>query len=95
MWYWYASHAAPHFAYGGTVATPGLQNPQATTARFLFWELEFSVAVLTLAGAAAGVILAESFRFANRCALGSRAEAPDLRPKGMGRPHEAAPGIGE
>ena len=48
------------------VATFALQNPQVATARFLFWELEFSVAVLTLAGTAAGVILAESFRFANR-----------------------------
>jgi uncharacterized integral membrane protein len=48
------------------IVTFALQNPQVTTARFLFWELEFSVAVLTLAGAAAGVILAESFRFANR-----------------------------
>jgi uncharacterized integral membrane protein len=48
------------------IVTFALQNPQVATVRFLFWELEFSVAVLTLAATAAGVILAESFRLANR-----------------------------
>ena len=48
------------------IVTFALQNPQAVTVRFLFWELGFSVAALTLAATAAGVILAESFRLANR-----------------------------
>jgi len=36
-----------------------LQNAQAVTIRFLFWQLESSMAILALAFTAAGVLIAE------------------------------------
>ena len=43
-----------------------LQNAQAVTIRFLFWQLESSLAILTLAFTAAGVMIAELLRLTNR-----------------------------
>lgn len=43
-----------------------LQNAQAVTIRFLFWQLESSVAVVAVATTAAGVLIAELFGLARR-----------------------------
>ena len=43
-----------------------LQNAQAVTVRFLFWQLQSSVAVVAVAATAAGVLIAELFRLATR-----------------------------
>jgi uncharacterized integral membrane protein len=43
-----------------------LQNAQAVTVRFLFWQLQSSLAVVALAATAAGVLIAELFRLASR-----------------------------
>jgi len=40
------------------VAIFALENAQAVTVRFLYWELQSSVAVITLAATAAGVLIA-------------------------------------
>ncbi len=49
-----------------TVAIFALQNAQAVTVRFLFWQLQSSVAVVALASTAAGVLIAELFGLASR-----------------------------
>ena len=43
-----------------------LQNAQAVTVRFLFWQLQSSVAVVALTATAAGVLIAELFGLASR-----------------------------
>lgn len=43
-----------------------LQNAQAVTVRFLIWQLDSSMAILALAFTAAGVLIAELLRLANR-----------------------------
>jgi putative membrane protein len=43
-----------------------LQNPQAVTIRFLFWQLDSSVAIVALAATAAGVLVAGLFGLAKR-----------------------------
>jgi putative membrane protein len=43
-----------------------LQNAQAVTVWFLFWQLQSSVAVVALAATAAGVLIAELFGLARR-----------------------------
>ena len=43
-----------------------LQNAQAVTIRFLFWQLESSMAILALAFRAAGALIAELLRLTNR-----------------------------
>jgi uncharacterized integral membrane protein len=43
-----------------------LQNAQAVTVRFLFWELQSSLAVVALAATAAGVLIAKLFGLASR-----------------------------
>ena len=48
------------------VAIFALQNAQAVTVRFLSWQLQSSVAVVTLAATAAGVLIAGLFRLASR-----------------------------
>jgi uncharacterized integral membrane protein len=44
------------------VAIFALENAQAVTVRFLFWQLQSSVAVVTLAATTAGVLIAGLFR---------------------------------
>ena len=48
------------------VAIFALENAQAVTVRFLYWQLQSSVAVVTLAATAAGVLIAGLFRLASR-----------------------------
>ena len=43
-----------------------LQNAQAVTVRFLFWQLQSSVAVVALAATTAGVLIAKLFGLASR-----------------------------
>jgi lipopolysaccharide assembly protein A len=43
-----------------------LQNAQAVTVGFLFWELQSSLAVVALAATAAGVLIAKLFGLASR-----------------------------
>ena len=40
------------------IAIFALENAQAVTVRFIYWQLQSSVAVVTLAAAAAGVLIA-------------------------------------
>jgi len=48
------------------VAIFALENAQAVTVRFLFWQLESSVAVVTLAATAIGVLIAGLVGLATR-----------------------------
>ncbi len=48
------------------VVTFALQNPQAVTMRFLFWQLESSLAIVVLAATVAGVLVAELFEVTKR-----------------------------
>jgi uncharacterized integral membrane protein len=43
-----------------------LQNAQAVTIRFLFWQLQSSAAVIALGATAAGVLIAKLFGLASR-----------------------------
>ena len=43
-----------------------LQNAQAVTVWFVFWQVQSSVAIVALAATAAGVMIAEVFRLARR-----------------------------
>jgi uncharacterized integral membrane protein len=43
-----------------------LQNAQAVTVRFLFWQLESSVALVAVAATAAGMLIGELFGLARR-----------------------------
>jgi uncharacterized integral membrane protein len=49
-----------------------LQNAQAVTVRFLFWQLQSSVAVVALAATATGVLIAGLFGLASRVLRWSR-----------------------
>jgi uncharacterized integral membrane protein len=48
------------------VAIFALENAQAVTVRFLYWQLQSSVAVVTLAATAAGVLIAGLVGLGNR-----------------------------
>jgi len=48
------------------VAIFALENAQAVTVRFLFWQLQSSVAVVTLAATAGGVLIAGLVGMAGR-----------------------------
>lgn len=48
------------------VAIFALENAQGVTVRFLYWELQSSVAVVTLAATAAGVLIAGLVGVASR-----------------------------
>jgi uncharacterized integral membrane protein len=43
-----------------------LENAQAVTVRFLFWQFQSSVAVVTLAATTVGVLIAGLFRVVSR-----------------------------
>lgn len=49
-----------------------LQNAQAVTIRFLFWQLQSSAAVIALGATAAGVLIAKLFGLASRLLLEAR-----------------------
>lgn len=48
------------------VAIFALENAQAVTVRFLFWQFQSSVVVVTLAATAAGVLIMGLFRGVSR-----------------------------
>jgi len=66
------------------VAIFALENAQAVTVRFLYWEIQSSVAVVTLAATAAGVLIAGLVGLASRLRHWKRGraatEAPRLAP---------------
>lgn len=64
------------------VAIFALENAQAVTVRFVFWQLESSVAVITVAATAAGVLIAGLFGLAGRLRRWNRGRAAT----GTGRP---------
>ena len=49
-----------------TVVVFALQNAQTVTVRFLFWQVQSSLAVVTIAATAAGVVIAALFDSARR-----------------------------
>jgi uncharacterized integral membrane protein len=57
------------------VAIFALENSQAVTVRFLSWQLQSSVAVVTLAATAAGVLIAGLFGLASRLRRWNRGRA--------------------
>lgn len=57
------------------VAIFALQNAQAVTVRFLYWQLPSSVAVITLAATAAGVLIAGLLGVASRLRRWNRGRA--------------------
>ena len=57
------------------VAVFALENAQAVTVRFLYWELQSSVAVVTLAATAAGVLIAGLVGLAGRLRRWQRGRA--------------------
>ncbi len=57
------------------VAIFALENAQAVTVRFLSWQLQSSVAVVTLAATAAGVLIAGLFGLASRLRRWNRGRA--------------------
>lgn len=57
------------------VAVFALENAQAVTIRFLYWELQSSVAVVTLAATAAGVLIAGLIGFVSRLRRWKRGRA--------------------
>ncbi len=57
------------------VAIFALQNAQAVTVRFLSWQLQSSVAVVTLAATAAGVLIAGLLGLASRLRRWNRGRA--------------------
>ena len=58
-----------------TVAIFALENAQAVTVRFLFWQLQSSVAVVSLAATAAGVLIAGLFGLVSRLRRWNRGRA--------------------
>lgn len=61
------------------VALFALQNPDPVTVRFLYWEVQASVAVVTLAAASAGALVAALLGTVSRLRRWSRARA-EARP---------------
>jgi uncharacterized integral membrane protein len=57
------------------VAIFALENAQAVTVRFLYWQLQSSVAVVTLAATTAGVLIAGLLGLANRLRRWNRGRA--------------------
>ena len=49
-----------------TVVVFALQNAQTVTVRFLFWQVQSSLAVVTIAATAAGVLIAALFESVRR-----------------------------
>ena len=63
------------------VAVFALENAQAVTIRFLYWELQSSVAVVTLAATAAGVLIAGLIGFVSRLRRWKRGRAATGAPR--------------
>jgi uncharacterized integral membrane protein len=62
------------------VAIFALENAQAVTVRFLYWELQSSVAVVTLAATAAGVLIAGLVGWTSRLRRWKRGRAATEAP---------------
>jgi len=75
------------------VAIFALENAQAVTVRFLYWQLQSSVAVVALAATAAGALVAGLFGFASRpqtlAVVRDRRERDEPVRRGRGRPRLA------
>jgi uncharacterized integral membrane protein len=63
------------------VAIFALENAQAVTVRFLYWQLQSSVAVVTIAATAAGVLIAGLFGLASRLRRWNRGRAATGAPR--------------
>ena len=63
------------------VAIFALENAQAVTVRFLYWQVESSVAVVTIAATAAGVLIAGLVGLANRMRRWKRGRAATGAPR--------------
>jgi uncharacterized integral membrane protein len=63
------------------VAIFALENAQAVTVRFLYWELQSSVAVITLAATAAGVLIAGLVGVVSRLRRWKRGRAVPRAPR--------------
>jgi len=63
------------------VAIFALQNAQAVTVRFLYWELQSSVAVVTLAATATGVLIAGLVGLVSRLRRWKRGRAATGAPR--------------
>jgi uncharacterized integral membrane protein len=61
------------------VAVFAFQNPDAVTVRFLAWQLSASVAVVTIAAAAAGFLAAALASLASRLVKWTRRPRPSPR----------------
>lgn len=63
------------------VAIFALQNAQAVTVRFLYWEIQSSVAVVTLAATATGVLIAGLVGLVSRLRRWKRGRAATGAPR--------------
>lgn len=70
------------------VAIFALENAQAVTIRFLFWQLESSVAVVSLAATAAGVVIAGLVGMATRLRRWNRGRGAPAAGRGATLPAE-------
>jgi len=68
------------------VAIFALENAQMITVRFLYWELQSSVAVVTLAATAAGVLIAGLVGVVSRLRRWKRDRAAPMAPRFMPLP---------
>jgi uncharacterized integral membrane protein len=76
------------------VALFALQNAQAVTIRFLFWQLQSSLAMVALTATATGLLIAELFRLASRLLRWNRDRTmPGLvrRSRSRSDPNHSAP----
>ena len=63
------------------VAIFALENAQAVTVRFLYWQVESSMAVVTIAATAAGVLIAGLVGWASRLRRWTRGRAATGAPR--------------
>lgn len=73
------------------VAIFAFQNPDSVTVRFLYWQLSASVAVVTIASAAAGALAAALTSLAARFVRWTRRPGPAPRPPAPVTPPPSAP----
>ena len=73
------------------VAIFAFQNPDSVTVRFLHWQLSASVAVVTIASAAAGALAAALTSLAARFVRWTRRPGPAPSPTAPATPPPAAP----
>ena len=76
------------------VAVFALENAQAVTVRFLYWELQSSVAVVTLAATVAGVLIAGLMGVVSRLRRWKRGRAVTDAPRLAPLPLESRASVG-